>query len=250
MEGGTHLVQRFWRALIGLFVLVILYTSLSWYYLYTNHTLLSVPTSKAQLLSISTGIPSIWDFIRPSVSGWTLPLVILIVQVFLTGGFYGILIRANTGQEANPFSFISDAMRSFWRLLLWNVLWTAIALLVIGITRGVPQLGLVFTILVLIVRYLFLFGDIALVCERDIRFAFKSAVSALMNGVVPMIPFALVMMLLSGIAVSLTGATVSGTVWLIAIIYGVATTWVLHMVVARYLFYSEWQSRNRIAASV
>lgn len=241
------LVQRFWRAVTGLFILVTLYTSLSWYYLYTNHTLLFVPTNKAQFLSITTGIPSIWDFVRPNTVGWTLPLLILIVQVFLTGGFYGTLVRANTGQDANPFSFLADALRSFWRLLLWNALWTAIAVLVSGITRVVPQLGLAVTLIVLLTRFLFLFGDIALVCEQDIRFAFTSAVRSLINGLVPMIPFALVMMLCSGFAVSLTGVTVTGALLLTAIVYGIAMTWVLHMVVARYLFYSKWQSRNHVA---
>ena len=158
---------------------------------------LTAPAIREQPLSLPTSIPSIWNIIRPSTNiSWLSPFVVLLVQVFLTGGFYGSLVRVNTRQAVSPTTFLHDAAHSFWRLFLWYLLWTGINLLLVGVVRVFPQMNVTLTVLVLLLRYLFLFADVALVSERNIPLAFQLAVGTMLSGLVTMLPYGVLLIFL------------------------------------------------------
>lgn len=187
--------------------------------------------------------------IRPSTNiSWIAPLVVLIVQVFLTGGFYGWLIRANTRRAVTPGTFVVDAARSFWRLFLWYMLWTGIGILVAGIDRVFPQMNFTLAAVLLLLRYMFLFVDMALVSERNIREAFQSAVSAMFSNFVGMLPFGILLILVTSVALSVSTMMNWLALLGLSVVYGAVMAWLLHMVVARYLYFSDWEARSGLSA--
>jgi hypothetical protein len=242
-------VRQFWRTFFGLVLISTVFTALSWWYLITSDVVLTQPVTKSQVLSLPTSIPSIWNIIRPSTNiTWFAPFVVLVAQVFLTGGFYGSLVRANTGQPATPATFLHDASRSFWRLFLWYLLWTGLNILLAGVVRVFPQMNITATVLVLLLRYVFLFGDVALVSERNVGFALRSAVGALLSGVAAMLPYGVMLIVATSAALSLSTSISWLTLLGVAVLYGVVASWLLHMVVARYLFFTNWAVRSGVKA--
>jgi hypothetical protein len=238
-------VRQFWRTFFGLALISTLFTAVSWWYLVSSDVVLTEPVTKSQVLSLPTSIPSIWNVIRPSTNiTWFAPFVVLVAQVFLTGGFYGSLVRANTGQPTNPATFLHDAIRSFWRLFLWYLLWTGLNILLAGVVRVFPQSNATATALVLLLRYLFLFSDVALVSERNVSFALRSAVGALLSGLVTMLPYGVLLVIVTSAAMSLSTSVSWLTLLGVAVLYGVVASWLLHMVVARYLFFTNWAVRS------
>lgn len=192
-----------------------------------------------------TEAPSIWNLVQPgNTKQWLGPIIVLIVQVWLTGGFYGTLIRANTGEASNVPTFIVDSFRSFGKLLLWNLLWAAAAVVVIGLNRALPAFGPALNILIFLLRFVFLFGDIALVAEQNARYALTLAPKLVLSQWLVMLPFAIVMVIVTDAGRWLVGISPGVLGLIIAIIYAVVMTWVLHMIVARYLMFSNWTARR------
>jgi hypothetical protein len=227
-----------------------LFTCASWFYLHAFGIPLVQPNAAMAVANLPTDFPSIWHIVSPSptATSWLAPLLILLIQVFLTGGLYGSLVRANLGQAVGAASFVSDGLRSFWRLVAWNLLWTALYLVlgaISGLGRGLPQAPLVFGIPVLILRFIFLFSDVALVCEQQssVSSALRRSVRALFTNFVPMIPYAIALTLLSDIAVSLSTRVGPSLLLAIGLVYTLAVTWLLHMLTARYLYFSQWTTR-------
>ena len=245
--GYRSLVQNFWRILTGLALVVLGFTILSWAYLVAAGINVTTPASRAQLLTLPTSIPSIWNIVHPTTTiTWLAPFVVLLVQVFLTGGFYGTLVRANTGQAAGPGSFLLDAGRSFIRLFLWNVLWAGVSLLLSGIVQVFPEVHVTLLLLLLVARFLFLFVDLALVCERTVDAALRTALATLFNHLLAMLPYTVLLSFLTGLLLSVSASLQPTLVLLAGLLYALATTWILHMVVARYLVFSDWRSRTQI----
>jgi hypothetical protein len=224
---------------------VLLYTCLSWWYLWSNHMMFLQSHSLFPALTMQ--IPSIWSFIQPSnVSSWIAPITVFVLQVWLTGGFYGTLARINMGQSASVGTFVVDSMRSFMRLLLWYFFWDACYVFVAEISRVSRSYGLFAAAVALIARYIFLFGDIALVCEGQatIRQAIRTALRSLTGGLVPMLPFGIAVAFVTDAAMTSAGRLSAPGVLFIAVIYAVVMTWLYHMVVARYLYLSNWITRQ------
>jgi hypothetical protein len=242
-------IHQFWRSILGLMLVCTVFTAVSWWYLVSTDIVLTAPAIREQLLSLPTSIPSIWNIIRPSTNiSWLSPFVVLLVQVFLTGGFYGSLVRINTRQAVSLTTFLHDAARSFWRLFLWYLLWTGINILLAGVVRVFPQMNVTLTVLVLLLRYLFLFADVALVSERNIPLAFQSAVGTLLSSVMAMLPYGVLLVFLTGFSLSLSIHVSWFGLAGLAVAYGIAVTWLLHMVVARYVYFSNWADRAGVRA--
>lgn len=241
------MVRRFFIAIAWLAVVVTAFTCLSWLYLYLNHVPLSKPASTMQTINLPTTIPSVWNMTLPIVAAtWWLPIVVLIVQVFLTGGFYGTLVRVNTGSRATRGSFISDSLHAFWRLLGWNLLWALLSLFVIGLYKMSAPVAIGVSILLVCCRYVFLFAEVALVCEMQapMQQALKTSALALLNGIVPMLPYGVCTVLLTGIGMTLVAYTSIDMTLVIGVVYGLAMTWLSHMITARYLMLSDWSARS------
>lgn len=241
------MVRRFWTAITWLAIVVTVFTSLSWIYLYLNRVSLSKPSSTLQLINLPTTAPSLWNIIFPIVTGtWLVPVGILLLQVFLTGGFYGTLVRVNTDRRANAASFLSDSMHAYWRILLWNVMWELLSLLVIGLFKMSAPVSIGLSIVVVCLRYVFLFGDIALVCELQAPMgtALKHAGAALLNGIVPMLPYGVCTIIFTGGAMTLTAYAQAPVVLLVGVLYGLAMTWLAHLITARYLVFSNWSTAD------
>lgn len=239
------LLKRFWRSFIGLVLFLLVVDVLSWIYIVTHLTLQVAPTGILGRLVLPTEAPSIWNLIQPgNTKDWLPPFVVLIVQVWLTGGFYGTLIRANTNEQVNTATFIVDGSRTFVKLLLWNLLWAAVSMVVLGVSRGLPAFAPGLGILVLLLRFAFMFGDIALVAEKDPRYALKLAPSLLIQQWLVMLPLAIVIIVLTDLGRWLSGSTSSGLLVVVAGVYSIAVAWTLHMVVARYLYFSKWMERS------
>ncbi|MCL6626593.1 MAG: hypothetical protein K6T68_08430, partial [Alicyclobacillus shizuokensis] len=198
---------------------------------------------------LPTDFPSLWDLVSPSpqAASWAAPVAVLLVQVLLSGGLYGSLLRANLTSTVSPGSFLSDALRSFWRLLWWNLLWAALYL-VLGtlssLGRGLPKADIVFGLPVLILRFLFLFADAALVAERRVAAltAIARAARALLAGFVPMLPYAVSLALLADAGTAVAPRLSHAGLLAAGIVYSLVVTWLLHMVTARYLYFSAWRS--------
>ncbi|SFU97404.1 hypothetical protein [Alicyclobacillus macrosporangiidus] len=238
------MVQRFWRAFLSLAALAAAFSAVSWVCLRWAHVGLSAPGGRLQLLTLPTGFPSLWNFIHPATGvHWVFPLLVLLVQVFLTGGFYGVLVRVDTGQPAGLSTFLADAARSFWRLLTWNLLWTALGLTAVGIAQALPALATLLSVGVLLARFVFLFGDVALVCEPAMREAIRSAAEALLHGFAPMLPFGAVMAASTGACLAISAQLPGWGLLALGVVYSVFMAWVLHMVAARYLYFSRWEER-------
>jgi hypothetical protein len=239
-----NLNNRFWSIFSSLTAITVIFTLVSWIYI-TTQTHLTGPKSSSDLLTLPTRIPSIWNIVRPNATGWWLaPLIVLIIQIILTGGLYGTLVRVNTRQVPSISSFISDAVRNFGRLLLWNLLWTALSIALIGTGRGYPSLSSTLAGIVVALRFVFLFADVALVSERSIPYAIKSAVATLFNRVISMIPYAVVIAVLSGAAFSASTVLSSPLLLVVSAIYCAIMTFILHMITARYLVFSGWFERQ------
>lgn len=223
------------------------------------------PANTFQLLNLPTGFPSLWSIIRPAqLTGWVAPILALFLQTWLTGGYLGSLVRINTRQMVSPASFVADALRTFWRLLLWNLLWDALALAValistpasafgsatgstFGSTAGsfsgnLPGIGVTAALLFLVARYVLFFAPIALVAEQGttMREALAASVRALLNGFLPMLPYAGLMILATGAALSASAILPRFGLFLVIVVYLAIMTWLWHMVVARYLWFSNW----------
>lgn len=245
MKGGSCLVRRFWNTFISLAVLLAVVDVLSWLYIVSHLTLQVLSGGLVSRLMLPTEAPSIWNLVQPgNTKYWLGPILVLVIQVWLTGGIYGTLIRANTNEPTNGNTFIVDGFRSFGKLLLWNLLWAAAAIVVMGVGRIMPPLAAALDVLILILRFVFLFAEIALVAERDARYAIKLAASLLVERWLIMLPFGVGLILLTDVTRWLMTITPSFVMLLIAIVYSVVTVWVLHMIVARYLFFSNWVTRR------
>lgn len=239
------LLKRFWRSFIGLVLFLLVIDVLSWIYIVTHLTLQVAQSGILGRLVLPTEAPSIWNLIQPgNTKDWLAPFLVLVVQVWLTGGFYGTLVRANTNEQVNTATFAVDGFRSFGKLLLWNLLWAAVSIVVLGVGRGLPAFGPGLGILVLLLRFVFMFGDIALVAEKDPRYALKLAPNLLLQQWLVMLPFAIVIIVLTDLARWLSGVIGSGLLIVVAGVYTIAIAWTLHMVVARYLYFSKWMERS------
>ena len=218
------------------------------------------PTNTFQVLNLPTGFPSLWSIIRPAhFSGWIIPLLSLFLQTWLTGGYLGSLVRINTGQVVSVASFIADALRTFSRLLLWNLLWDAAALAVavvsapargFGVTNGplpgnLPGVTVTVAWLFLAARYALFFAPIALVAEQGatMRQALATSIRALLNGFLPMLPYAGLMLIATASALSVSALLPHWGLFLVSLVYLAIMTWLWHMVVARYLWFSNWVAK-------
>lgn len=244
------MVQTFWRTFASLVIVVMVFSGFSWIYIILHHIALSRVSGVLPLLNLPTGFPSIWNVVHPADTQSSFaPFVVLFLQVYLTGGLLGTLLRVNSYQTPTSSSFVADGLRAFGRLLVWNILWTGIvSFFLVGILKAYAPLGLVLAFVFLIVRYLFLFAEIALVSETSMRFnqALRASLRAMKNGLVPMIPFATAIVLLTG-AMLYASTTVSLLVFLpLVFIYVALLTWILHTIVARYLYYSDIHTVNSI----
>ncbi|MCL6636591.1 MAG: hypothetical protein K6T26_01470 [Alicyclobacillus sp.] len=237
--------QRFWRAFTALAGLACAFSGLSWMFLAAAHVPLLAPTQRLLLLNLPTLIPSLWNIVLPgqTLGAWA-PLAVLLVQVFFTGGFYGVLVRVNTGQPVSPRSFVADAVHSFGRLLVWHGLWTAITLALAGTGTAWPATATLLAVLLWLARFVFLFADAALVCEPDFRTALRTATAALFAGFLPMLPLAVVLTVLTGAGLALAALAPPLAFAGLTLFYVVASVWLLHMVTARYLYFSAWQERQ------
>lgn len=244
-KGGNCLVRRFWLSFISLVIFLLVVDVVSWLYIVTHLTLQVAGSGLGDSFVLPTEAPSIWSFIQPGTTkDWLAPILVLVVQVWLTGGFYGTLIRMNTSEQVSPTNFVYDAFRSFGKLLLWNLLWAAAAVAVVGLNRVLPAFGPALFVLLLVLRFVFLFGNIALVAERDPRYALKLAPNLLISRWLTMLPYAIVLVLLGDLGRRLSGILSHHGTLFIAAIYTVLAAWVLHMVVARYLVFSRWNERR------
>lgn len=184
-----------------------------------------------------------WNIVQPvHLMNWFFPLLLLVLQAFLSGGFFGSLLRLNTLQTVSVASFFADAMRSFLRLLLWSILWDSIALAIAGMTHALPMLGVTAALVFLAVHYVFFFAPIGLVAEQtsSIRNALKTSVQALLDGFLPLLPYAGLMVLLGAAALALSATISRGWFLVLTVVYLALMTWLWHMVIARYLVFSNW----------
>ncbi|QQE78621.1 hypothetical protein [Alicyclobacillus sp. SO9] len=238
------MIKQFWQTMTALAVLVTAVSGLSLMYLGLSNMSLTPATSYSEWTNLPVTFPSIWNILRPAASaGWLVTIVVLVLQILLTGGFYGTLIRTNTGQAASVNTFMSDALRSFGRLLTWNILWAAIFLLIAAVARSLPQAALLLTILAIIVRFVFLFAETALVGEGRVPMAnaLRTAAVTLLGRMMQMIPFGVIVIVLSGLAEKLFASFPLLRIPTV-LAYALAMTWILHMIVARYIYYSNYQS--------
>ncbi|MCL6592651.1 MAG: hypothetical protein K6T31_01625 [Alicyclobacillus sp.] len=237
--------RRFWRAFAALAALACAFSGLSWLFLTGAHVPLLAPAHRWLLFNLPTLMPSLWNIVLPgqTLGGWA-PLAVLLVQVFFTGGFYGVLVRVNTGQPVSLRSYTADAVHSFGRLLLWNMLWTAMTLALAGMGTAWPATATLLAVLLWLARFVFLFADAALVCEPDFRTALRNAAAALFAGFLPMLPLAVVLTVLTGAGLALTASAPPLAFAALTLLYVVACVWLLHMVTARYLYFSAWQERQ------
>ncbi|MCL6548313.1 MAG: hypothetical protein K6T30_05330 [Alicyclobacillus sp.] len=240
------MVHRFWRGMAALAALGVVFTSLSWFYLQATHWPLMTPGNVGTLLKLPTDFPSLWSFALPAAdqtrgAAWFAPVMVLLIQTLLTGGMYGTLIRLNTGQPASVRSFAADGVRSFGRLLLWSLAWTAATSLALGLGRLLGQGTLVPAWLLLAARYLFLFADVALVSEQHTGMAnaLRIAARSLLTGALPMLPLAVLLTLITGGALYASSLFPPAGVWALAVVYVLVSLWLLHMVTARYLYFSR-----------
>lgn len=246
------MLRQFWRTLIALAATAALYSTVSWVYLQRSHVAAQGPVTGLQLVSFPSGFPSIWDIVRSNaaVSGWIL-LAVFLVHVLLTGGFLGTLVRVNSLQATAVSTFLADAARSFWRLLFWNLLWVALSFLAVGLTGVMRPLGVIFAILLLLVRFLFLFAEVALVCEQQARLGavLRMAIQTMVEELVRMVPVAVAIVLLTGLGLSLAATGSPIRLLLTALAYTSAMTWLSHLVVARYVVFSAWKARTGATAA-
>lgn len=235
----------------GMALLVAVYTGLSWFFFVTQHLALRSPHTAFQLLLLPTDFPSVWDVALPTLTGSAaIPLLGLLIQAALTGGLYGGLVRVNTGLPANPATFVSDAIRAFWRLLFWNLIWFAATLIAYGLSHALPAFSVVFGCLLLVLRFLFIFADTAIVCEQQatVREAVSRAAQTLMGNLATMLPIGLAMALAASLTAYLVSATPVGAGILISVAYGLVMLWLIHMVVSRYVVYANWTQREAMLA--
>jgi hypothetical protein len=239
------LVRRFWRSFISLVLFLIVVDVISWFYIVTHLTLQVASGGLLGSFVLPVDAPSVWSFIQPGITkNWLAPLIVLVAQVWLTGGFYGTLVRMNTSEAVSPTNFVFDGFRSFGKLLLWNLLWAAAAVAVVGLNRALPAFGPALFVLLLVLRFVFLFGNIGLVAERDARYALRLAASLLLSRWLTMLPYAIVLVFLADVARRLSGIVSGVGILVIAALYTVMAAWVLHMVTARYLAFSGWSERR------
>lgn len=230
----------------GLAVATAVFLILSLFALKTLHIPFAMPGRISMLTNFSTNFPTVWNIVRPGPKvGWWLSVIVFLVQIALTGGMFGTLVRINTGDDAAPGSFISDSIRPFGRLLLWNIFWSAVYLFVIWVGGYSIGLSLFVAVIVLLMRYLFIFVEIAFVCEGQDRLkdALTTAVNALFRGIVPMLPYGVAVLLFTGIATKVVYLSPFWLGALVSLAYCLVMLWLYHMIVARYLYYSNWRER-------
>lgn len=244
------MVQRFWRGMAALAVLAAVFSSASWAFLRLLGLRLTQPAGTEQLLKLPTDFPSVWSVAVPSdTAGWWPPLLVLLVQLWLTGGMYGTLVRLNTGRPAGAPSFASDAFRSFARLLLWYIVWFLVTALAIGAEHALGAARMGVAVAVWVLRWVFLFSDVALVCEQQagIREAVRRSVRAWLAGAVPSLPIAVGITLLTGVTAWLSTLLPATALWPLSVLYSWAALWLNHMLTARYLYHSHWLERETAA---
>ncbi|MCF8566372.1 hypothetical protein LLE49_16745 [Alicyclobacillus tolerans] len=235
-------MRRFWQSFGYLAAFVAAMTCLSLIYIEGAHLSLVKPSNQLEFLTLPEHIPSVWDIVRPAVAAsWVMPLLVLLVQVLLTGGFFGTLLRMNLRQQVNANTFASDSIRSFIRLLIWTLLWDLLSLLVTSLSRLMYPLGVTAAIALFAMRFAFLFGSIALVSEQGVPFgkALGAAGKTMLARFVPMLPYGLGIALLTGVSMAITASLPTAVIVVLSILYTTLMTWLWHMVVARYLFYSR-----------
>lgn len=226
-----------------LYITTLIVSGLSIVGIRLNHLGLVKPGNPLQVLILPGSFPSIWNIIQPThLSNWFVPVVLLLLQAWLSGGFFGSLVRLNTWQTVTGASFVMDATRSFLRLLLWSLLWDSIALALAGFTHALPMFGTTAAFVLLAVHYVFFFVPIGLVAEQasSMREAVGTSVRALLDGFLPMLPYAGLMMLLTAIGLTLSAAVPWSEFIFLSILYLGLMTWLWHMVMARYLVFSDW----------
>lgn len=210
-----------------------------------HHVQLGKPTEIFSLLSIPIEFPSIWNLLQPLKSiGTVVPSIVFILQIFLTGGLFGSLIRLNRSQNPGVASFIADGTQSFARLFVWNLLWTiVIPFLLFDIGRAVLPFAQMLAVLMLILRFVFLFVDISLVSEQKMSMgqAIRSGVQTLLGSFLAMVPYGLGIAILTGIGLTYSSRMSGIELWLSGMVYAVVMLWLMHMIVARYLFYGSRQ---------
>lgn len=236
--------------MLGIWLAGVIFTGLSWVYLQHAGMLKPHGYHVAQVLMLPTDFPSVWTLVGPStaVSGVGAGLILLfqLAQVFLTGGMYGSLVRVNTGQPTNIGSFLHDARRAFPRLLIWTLLWFVTeGVLVTHRAQASLATALFLAILLTLLRFMFLFAEVAFVCELQSTFyaTVAMAVRTLTQNAGRMIPVAVAIAAVSGLASGIVNTWGSGFALGIGVVYTVIELWLLHMLTSRYLLLAGWQSR-------
>jgi hypothetical protein len=226
----------------SLALVVVIVNTLLFSYVLFHHVTLGKPAGIFSLLSIPIEFPSLWNILQPLHSlGTVVPSIVFILQIFLTGGLFGSLIRSNRSQTTSAASFASDGIQSFGRLFIWNLLWTiVIPFFLFDIGRAFLPLAQLLAVLMLILRFMFLFVDISLVSEQQLSMgqAIQNGVQALFNGFLAMIPFGLGIAIVTGLGLTYSARLSIGMLWFVGIVYCLLMLWLMHMVVARYLFYA------------
>jgi len=238
------MLRRFWKTMSVLALIIIIYSGLSWWFLYAHHTQLQQPRHVLQLLSIPLGLPSIWSIVHPTTTVSAIaPIVQLLLSVLLSGGLLGTLIRININREVSIATFFSDSIRPFWRLLGWNILWNALFLMAAMLTHVLTPLGYTASLLLLVVRFVFLFTDTALVAEQQTsaRIAIFSSARTLFNALGQMLPYGIAVATLTGLATAIIPNHLNATSLSASLLYSLIMLWLLHLIVARYLFYSDYK---------
>lgn len=217
--------------------------------MYVNH--LTVSAHSTSFVTLPTEYPSIWDFSTPGkASSWVAPAFVFVLQAWLTAGFYGTLIRLNTRNDVSLATFIVDASRAFWRLFLWTFLWNGFYMFVLSLSGVAPRLAVPLAAFTFMLRFIFLFSNAALVYDRQtsIRSALQTSIRALVTGLLPMLPYAVVIALMSNLAFYAAAHSSFYMTLIISIVYGIAMTWVLHLIVARYLYFSRLRTVEKTQA--
>lgn len=239
------MIRHFWQTILSLYFTTLVASILFILALHLEHLVFVQPSSAFQLLTLPNSLPSVWNIVQPAqLTSWVAPVVLLLLQTWLSGGFYGSLIRINTRHHASVASFVADAMRSFWRLLLWYILWDSLALTLAGLINALPMFNITLTLVFLVCSYVLFFVPIGLVAEQatSIRQTVATSIRALLDGFLAMLPYAGLMVLVTASGLAFSSRVTRSGLLLLLVGYLAIMTWLWHMVIARYLLFSNWVS--------
>lgn len=242
------MIKRFWNTMWALWGVAFLFSLLSWLCIVATHVPVSRAATPWAILTLPTGFPSIWDLFTPAHavthSAVIVILVFQLIQVWLTGGVYASLARVNTGQSASAASFMVDSWRSFPKLLVWTLLWFVLqSIVAMQGGASTPSASWSIAVVMLALRFLFLYAEIAFVAESKATFylALGRSLNTLMQNAWRSVPVAASLAILTGICMVIVEHSPSRSVLLIvSILFSIAGTWLMHMIASRYLVFSNF----------